>query len=93
MHDKKGSRAEFETAVQKSPRAAVRSGDRQGRRQVSAAEQQIASPDEAPKKNDVTKFTYAFGQGVAPRPIAVRRVYDIIVGKAVRRRERVTCAG
>ncbi len=52
-------------------------------RQVSAAKQQGVSPDEALKRLDLSAFSAAYGQGVTPSLAAVRRIYDIIDGKAV----------
>ncbi len=52
-------------------------------RQVSAAKQQGAAPDDALKRLDLTAFSAAYGQGVTPSLAAVRRIYDIIDGKAV----------
>ena len=43
-------------------------------RQASAAKQQGASPDDALKKMDMTKFSDAYGQGVTPSLAAVRRI-------------------
>jgi cyclase len=52
-------------------------------RQASEAKKQGASPDDALKKMDLSKFREAYGNGVAPSLAAVRRMYDIIDGKAV----------
>ena len=52
-------------------------------RQASAAKQQGASPDDALKKMDLSKFRDAYGNGVTPSLAAVRRMYNIIDGKAV----------
>ena len=71
-------RAAIDTAI-----ANMQSYLREEWRQASAAKQQGASPDDALKKIDMTKFTDAYGQGVAPSLAAVRRIYDIIDGKAV----------
>jgi glyoxylase-like metal-dependent hydrolase (beta-lactamase superfamily II) len=51
-------------------------------RQASEAKQQGASPDDALKKMDLSKFRDAYGNGVAPSLAAVRRMYEIIDGKA-----------
>lgn len=52
-------------------------------KQASAAKQGGASADDALKRMDMTAFTSAYGQGVAPSLAAVRRIYDIIDGKAI----------
>jgi cyclase len=52
-------------------------------RQASAARQKGASPEDALKTIDMAKFTDAYGAGVAPSLAAVRRIYDIIDGRAV----------
>jgi glyoxylase-like metal-dependent hydrolase (beta-lactamase superfamily II) len=52
-------------------------------RQASDLKKQGASPDDALKKMDLTQFRDAYGNGVAPSLPAVRRIYDIIDGKAV----------
>jgi len=52
-------------------------------RQAAEAKQQGASPDDALKKMDLSKFRDAYGNGVAPSLAAVRRMYEIIDGKAV----------
>jgi len=52
-------------------------------RQAADAKKQGASADDALKKMDLSKFRDAYGNGVAPSLAAVRRMYDIIDGKAV----------
>ena len=52
-------------------------------RQVSTAKQQGVSPDDALKRLDLTAFSAAYGQGVTPSLAAVRRIYDIVDGKAI----------
>ena len=52
-------------------------------RQASDAKKAGASPDDALKKMDLTKFRDAYGNGIAPSLAAVRRMYEIIDGKAV----------
>ena len=52
-------------------------------RQATEAKQQGASPDEALKKMDLSRFRDAYGNGVAPSLAAVRRIYDVVDGKAV----------
>lgn len=52
-------------------------------KQAAAAKSQGASADDALKKMDMARFTPAYGQGVAPSLAAVRRIYEIIDGKAV----------
>ena len=52
-------------------------------RQAAAAKSQGASPEDALKRMDLTKFSDAYGQGVAPSLAAVRRIYEVIDGKAV----------
>jgi glyoxylase-like metal-dependent hydrolase (beta-lactamase superfamily II) len=52
-------------------------------RQASDAKKAGASPDDALKKMDLSKFRDAYGNGVAPSLAAVRRMYEIIDGKAV----------
>jgi cyclase len=51
-------------------------------RQAAAAKQAGATPEDALKKIDMTQFAGAYGQGAAPSLAAVRRIYDIIDGKA-----------
>ena len=51
-------------------------------RQAADAKQQKLSPDDALKKMDLSRFSGAYGNGVAPSLAAVRRMYDIIDGKA-----------
>jgi len=53
-------------------------------RQVAAAKQQGATPEDALKKVDLTAFAGAYGQGTLPSLPAVRRIYDVIDGKAIR---------
>ena len=50
-------------------------------RQAADAKQQRLSPDDALKKIDLSRFRDAYGNGVAPSLVAVRRMYDIIDGK------------
>ena len=52
-------------------------------KQAAAAKSQGASADDALKKMDMARFTPAYGQGVVPSLAAVRRIYEIIDGKAV----------
>ena len=52
-------------------------------RQVAAAKQQGASPEDALKRLDLSAFSGAYGQGVTPSPAAVRRIYEIIDGRAI----------
>ena len=52
-------------------------------RQAAAAKQRGASPEEALKAMDMTKFTPAYGQGITPSLAAIRRIYDVIDGKAI----------
>ena len=52
-------------------------------RQAAAAKSQGASPEDALKRMDLTKFSDAYGQGVVPSLAAVRRIYEVIDGKAV----------
>lgn len=54
-------------------------------RQAAAAKQAGLSPEDALKRIDLTAFSGAYGQGVAPSLAAVRRMYDIIDGKVVTR--------
>ena len=51
-------------------------------RQAAAAKQAGAVPEDALKRIDLTAFSAAYGQGVAPSLAAVRRMYDIIDGRA-----------
>jgi glyoxylase-like metal-dependent hydrolase (beta-lactamase superfamily II) len=51
-------------------------------RQASDGKRQGLSPDDALKKMDMSRFRDAYGNGVAPSLAAVRRMYDIIDGKA-----------
>ena len=50
--------------------------------QAADAKQQGVLPDDALKKMDFSKFRDAYGNGVAPSLAAVRRMYDIMNGKA-----------
>ena len=52
-------------------------------RLASEAKQKGLSPDDAQKGMDLTRFRDTYGNGVAPSVAAVRRIYDIIDGKAV----------
>lgn len=52
-------------------------------RQVSASKQQGVAPDETLEKLDLTAFSAAYGQGVMPSLAGVRRIYEIIDGRAV----------
>jgi glyoxylase-like metal-dependent hydrolase (beta-lactamase superfamily II) len=47
-------------------------------RQASEAKKQGASPEDALKKMDFAKFRDAYGDGVTPSVVGVRRIYDII---------------
>jgi glyoxylase-like metal-dependent hydrolase (beta-lactamase superfamily II) len=51
-------------------------------RQVSAAKQRGANPDAALGSLDMSRFREAFGNSATPSLAAVRRIYDIIDGKA-----------
>lgn len=51
-------------------------------RQAAAAKQRGASPDDALKGIDLNAFKDTYGNGVAPSLAAIRRIYDIIDGKA-----------
>ena len=51
-------------------------------RQAADAKRQGLSPDDALKKIDLSRFRDAYGNGVAPSLAAVRRMYDIMDGKA-----------
>ena len=51
--------------------------------QASDAKKQGASPDDALKKMDLSKFRDAYGNGITPSLAAVRRMYEIMDGKAV----------
>ena len=52
-------------------------------RQASEAKTQGATPDGALQKMDMARFRDAYGNGIAPSLAAIRRIYDIIDGKAV----------
>lgn len=52
-------------------------------RLASEAKQKGLSPDDALKGMDLSRFRDAYGNGVAPSLAAVRRMYEIIDGKAV----------
>jgi glyoxylase-like metal-dependent hydrolase (beta-lactamase superfamily II) len=71
-------KANIETAV-----ANMQGYLREEWRQAADAKKQGASPDDALKKMDLSRFRDAYGNGVAPSLPAVRRMYDIIDGKAV----------
>lgn len=52
-------------------------------RVVAAAKQQGATPEQARERTtDLNRFTSVYGQSVTPTLPAVRRIYDIIDGKA-----------
>jgi cyclase len=51
--------------------------------QAADAKKAGASPEDALKKMDLSKFRDAYGNGAAPSLAAVRHMYDIIDGKAV----------
>lgn len=70
-------RAAIDTAI-----ANMQSYLREEWKQAADAKQQKLSPDDALKKMDLTRFRDAYGNGVAPSLAAVRRIYDIIDGKA-----------
>ena len=71
-------RAAIDTAI-----ASMQNYLREEWRQTSAAKSRGASPDDAVKQIDLSKFSEAYGQGVTPSLAAVRRMYEIIDGKAV----------
>jgi glyoxylase-like metal-dependent hydrolase (beta-lactamase superfamily II) len=71
-------KANIDTAI-----AAMQGYLREEWRQASEAKSQGATPDAALQKMDLTRFRDAYGNGVAPSLAAVRRIYDIIDGKAV----------
>lgn len=52
-------------------------------RQAAAAKAEGASPDDALTRMDMSRFATAYGQGIRPSLAAVRRIYEIIDGKAV----------
>ena len=52
-------------------------------RQASEAKQAGATPDAALAKMDFARFRDAYGNGVTPSLAAVRRIYEIIDGKAM----------
>lgn len=51
-------------------------------RQASEAKQRGLSADDALKAMDLSRFRDAYGNGVTPSLAAIRRIYDIIDGKA-----------
>jgi glyoxylase-like metal-dependent hydrolase (beta-lactamase superfamily II) len=53
-------------------------------RQVSEAKTAGSSPETALQKLDLSRFRDAYGNGATPSLAAVRRIYDIIDGKAAR---------
>jgi glyoxylase-like metal-dependent hydrolase (beta-lactamase superfamily II) len=53
-------------------------------RQVSEAKTAGSSPEAALQKVDLSRFRDAYGNGATPSLAAVRRIYDIIDGKAAR---------
>ena len=52
-------------------------------RQASEARKTGATPEAALQKMDMTRFRDAYGNGITPSLAAVRRIYDIIDGKAI----------
>jgi glyoxylase-like metal-dependent hydrolase (beta-lactamase superfamily II) len=52
-------------------------------RQVGDAKKAGATPDQALAKLDLNRFRDAYGNGVVPSLAAVKRIYDVIDGKAV----------
>jgi glyoxylase-like metal-dependent hydrolase (beta-lactamase superfamily II) len=71
-------KANIDTAI-----ASMQAYLREEWQQASDAKKNGVSPDEALKKMDLSKFRDAYGNGVAPSLAAVRRMYEIIDGKAV----------
>jgi len=52
-------------------------------RQASDAKKAGLSPENALAKIDLARFRDAYGNGVAPSLAAIKRIYEIIDGKAV----------
>ncbi len=52
-------------------------------RQASEAKRAGATPDDALKRMDMSRFRDAYGNGVTPSLAAIRRIYEILDGKAV----------
>ena len=71
-------KANIDTAI-----ASMQAYLREEWQQASDAKKNGVSPDEALKKMDLSRFRDAYGNGVAPSLAAVRRMYEIIDGKAV----------
>jgi cyclase len=71
-------KASIETAI-----ANMQNYLREEWRQVSDAKKTGATPDQALAKLDLSRFRDAYGNGVVPSLAAVRRIYDVIDGKAV----------
>ena len=71
-------RANIDTAI-----ANMQSYLREEWRQASEAKAQGATPDAALQKIDMSRFKEAYGNNVAPSLAAVRRIFDIIDGRAV----------
>jgi cyclase len=70
-------RAAIDTAI-----ATMQAYLREEWRQASDAKREGAAPEDALKTMDLSKFRDAYGNGVAPSLAAVRRIYDIIDGRA-----------
>jgi glyoxylase-like metal-dependent hydrolase (beta-lactamase superfamily II) len=71
-------KANIDTAI-----ASMQAYLREEWQQASDAKKNGVPPDDALKKMDLSKFRDAYGNGVAPSLAAVRRMYEIIDGKAV----------
>jgi len=71
-------RAAIDTAI-----TSMQSYLREEWRQASEAKTQGATPDAALGKMDLTRFKEAYGNDFTPSLAAVRRIFDIIDGKAV----------
>lgn len=50
-------------------------------RLATEAKRKGLSPEDAVKSMDLSKFRDAYGAGVTPNPLGIRRIYDIIDGK------------
>ena len=52
-------------------------------RLAAEAKQKGLSPEDAAKGMDLSRFRDTYGAGVAPNPLGIRRIYDIVDGKAI----------
>lgn len=78
-----GEHIQGRAAIQASI-AAMQEYLREEWRVIAAAKQQGATPEQARERTtDLNRFSAVFGQSVTPSLPAVRRIYDIIDGKAV----------